>query len=145
MDRMELRMDAQRFAALVDAYGAESRRWPAAERDAARAFAAEQPHACEPLLAAGRETDSLLSSVPVVVPGRKLRKAIMESAPKPRRRAMPEWMWLPGAGLAAACAAGAVFGAVLTRQVAAETPADAVLAMNAESVANDASDVTEAL
>ena len=38
-------MNAERFASLLDAYGAEPRRWPDAERDAAQAFARADPRA----------------------------------------------------------------------------------------------------
>ena len=38
-------MTSERFLALVAAYGADARRWPEAERAAARAFAATEPDA----------------------------------------------------------------------------------------------------
>jgi len=53
-------MDLARFGALLEAYGAEPSRWPAAERAAAEAFAVEHPNAVSPLLREARALDAAL-------------------------------------------------------------------------------------
>lgn len=127
-------MNAERFEQLAAAYGGDLKRWPAAEREAAQAFAARDPGVSERLLFEARQIDAALnaSSMPEVSP--ELRARVLQSAPKARRskadRGLPWWVWAPGAGLAAACAAGAIFGAVVTAQFAGETRADTVIAVN---------------
>jgi hypothetical protein len=111
-------MDARRFEALLDAYGAEPRRWPAAERSAAEAFArtADGPA----LLAAGAEVDDWLAMSATPQPSAALREAVLAQAPRPDlRNGLTAWWtplrgWAPGAGLAAAGLAGVLFGATLT-------------------------------
>ncbi|MDX2275352.1 MAG: hypothetical protein NW206_07855 [Hyphomonadaceae bacterium] len=53
-------MNAERFKAIVEAYGADEKRWPEAERSAAMAFAA-RPEA-QKLLAEARALDALLDA-----------------------------------------------------------------------------------
>lgn len=101
-------MDRARFAALLDAYGAEPRRWPADERAQALAFAADDPGA-PALLAAAATLDALIDAGAPQPAGADLRDAIIGSARiKPVRRLA---LWWAGAGLGAALA-GAVAGAV---------------------------------
>jgi hypothetical protein len=56
-------MNAARFTALVDAYGARPARWPARERAAAEAFAASDP-AAKVLLADASQLDLALDRLP---------------------------------------------------------------------------------
>jgi hypothetical protein len=57
-------MTLERFAVIVDAYGAEPRRWPAAERESASALAASDPEAAA-LLAEARALDAGLDALPL--------------------------------------------------------------------------------
>jgi hypothetical protein len=140
-------MDRERFAALVDAYGADLRRWPEAERDAARVFRAAQPAVCEPLLAEAARIDAALDEIAALQPSAALRERILASAPRTRRplvslgrfrRAAP---WLaPGAGLAAACAAGAWLGVSASHTAETRMRADTVLVASADLSAGDSED-----
>lgn len=101
-------MNAARFAALLDAYGADPRRWPAEERAAALAFAADDP-AAPAMLAAAADLDGLIEMAPPQPADAALRDAIIASAgtgPPPRLS-----LWWAGAGLGAALA-GAAAGAL---------------------------------
>jgi hypothetical protein len=134
----EMNMDAARFRTLAAAYGADPRRWPQAEREAAAAFAAVSPEEAERALEAERGLDALLDAAPAAVPSAQLREAVIASAPRPRavRRHARGWFLLPGAGLAAACAAGALVGGVLAQHAVLDSRADSVLVAGAD--ANDA-------
>ncbi len=73
-------MNCERFAAIVEAYGAEPRRWPAAEREAARTFAASDAQAAA-LLAEALALDALLDVPPVPLPASAAsRRAAMPAA-----------------------------------------------------------------
>ena len=52
-------MTVERLQQLIEAYGADSRRWPEAEREAGRALLATQPHQASAIEAA-RDLDHLL-------------------------------------------------------------------------------------
>ena len=103
----------------------------------ALAFAAREPVLSERLLFEARRTDAVLDASAPPHVSADLRARILQSAPERRRaareRGLPWWVWAPGAGLAAACAAGALFGAVATAQFARDTQADTVLAANVET------------
>lgn len=64
-------MTPERFTALLAAYGGRSERWPAAEREDARAFAATYPSARDAMAAASR-LDATLTSWRVPGPGAAL-------------------------------------------------------------------------
>lgn len=122
-------MNAERFAALLEAYGAEPRRWPAAERSAGEAFAGGVEGRAA--LAAELELDSWLDASSAARPTHDLRMRVLAAAPKPgvwSRFAQP-WLraWAPGAGLAAAGLAGVVFGLALAGPQA-DSRGDALLA-----------------
>jgi hypothetical protein len=106
-------MDRQRFLTLVEAYGAEPRRWPAAERESAEAFARTDPEAAGALADAAALEAVLDASVPPQ-PSAATRRRILEAAPRRRRSAMDLGWWISGAGLAAAGVAGVVFGTTLS-------------------------------
>lgn len=61
--RIEQEMTPSRFQALTDAFGGNIERWPAAERESARAFAAQNVNAVAALTDA-RGLDRLLAMVP---------------------------------------------------------------------------------
>lgn len=111
-------MNPSRFEALISAYGAEPARWPAAERETALAFASAHPDAGA-MAEAERALDDALDAWKPQFPTMALRNAILAASPPFRRRVGwnwgPNWraVWLSGAGLAAACAAGALVGATL--------------------------------
>lgn len=70
-------MNLERFAVIVDAYGADPRRWPAAERDAAQAFATTDARASV-LLAEALALDAGLDALPIPEPASAaLRRAAM--------------------------------------------------------------------
>lgn len=97
----ERKMDQERFDAIVAAYGANPRRWPAEEREAAQAFA--QAHGVD-LSEAGR-IDALLDLAPrAAAPSDLLQARILRAMPK---------RGVPMARIAAALAACAVFGLVI--------------------------------
>lgn len=113
----EVPMTGGRFEAILDAYGADPRRWPDAERAAALAFAAADSGA-PALLAAAADLDGAIHQAapdPAAAPLREAIVASARSAP-PRRRPL----WWAGAGLGAAlagAAAGAVTVAVMAPRV----------------------------
>jgi hypothetical protein len=125
-------MNAERFERLLDAYGAEARRWPAAEREAAAAFAATAEG--QAAMAEARELEMLLDAAPALQPSHDLRSRVLAAAPRERSG----WagglrgrlgFWASGAGLAAAGLAGVLFGATLSRpEVGAESGAELLLA-----------------
>nr|WP_206955643.1 hypothetical protein [Trinickia acidisoli] len=112
-------MTPQRFAQIVDAYGADPHRWPEGERAAACAFAQAYPHEAQARLAAAAALDACLSADTVAPAGRSLQRRIVASAGaastasrRPARGARPGRWWLPGAAIAGAGVAGLVAGAM---------------------------------
>ena len=125
-------MDLARFEALAAAYGGELSRWPNAERDAAHAFQAREPELAAQLLHAEDDLDDALHAWRGAAPSTDLRTRVLASAPKPgAAKARGRWMWLTGAGLAAAGVSGIMFGAVLFTAVSSDIQADALVAQAA--------------
>lgn len=127
-------MTAERFLALVAAYGADARRWPEAERAAAQAFAVAEPERARAALADADATDALLCASRAAPPSMPLRDRVIASAADAglkAKRAGRAWLdrltWAFGAGWAAAACAGVVAGVVMTGQLTADAQADAVL------------------
>jgi hypothetical protein len=139
-------MDAVRFEHLASAYGGDLRRWPVADREGATVFAAENRALSERLLFEARQIDAVLETVTSAAPSMALRDRVLAGAPKsrPRERRRAGWFWLPSAGFAAACAAGAILGVIVIERVSASSNADTVLAANAEPGWSDA-DSTETM
>ena len=73
-------MDTNRFAELLDAYGADPRRWPAAERAAALALAQASTEARR-LLEEATSVDALLAAPPGITPSSDLAARIMAQLP----------------------------------------------------------------
>ena len=128
-------MDASRFEQLASAYGADFRRWPAAEREAAVAFATEHRTESERLLFGARMIDAALDTVAAPQPTYDLRQQVIATAPPPRPRRLRAnvWFWIPSAGVAAACAAGALVGVLAMDRASATSSADTVIAANADA------------
>jgi hypothetical protein len=135
-------MDATRFEALAAAYGADLRRWPETERDAARAFADTRADNASRLLDEARALDVLLDEVPAAIPSARLREAVIATAPRERRARARRWFLAPGAGLAAACAIGIVAGAMAAQYAATSVRADDVLVAAADQGDADAAEVS---
>ncbi len=141
-------VSAERFKAIVDAYGADPKRWPQAERAAALRFMTRNPLRAEVWLNEARDIDALLDvavepvtdaeievqslkvldrvlSKPVVTPNLNV---VSFPAPKPsaldRKRALP-LLWT-GIGLAA-CIAGASVGVKFGLSSIADVRAQTVL------------------
>jgi len=127
-------MTAERFRAIVDAYGADPGRWPAEERAAAQAWAAQHRAAAEALLNEAAPLDAWLADATVAAPGVALTRRIAASAPRPvRPRARLWWSGAAfvGAGLAG-CAAGAF--AMSVALLAGSAPAPSVAPPDAASL-----------
>jgi hypothetical protein len=107
-------MTPERFERLVAAYGAEPALWPAGEREAALALLADHPR-LQQVLDAERALDGALRAWTLPPVPARLRDGVLATAPKERGRWPAAWgrrgLWISGAGLAAACAAGVVVGA----------------------------------
>jgi hypothetical protein len=107
-------MNPERLDQLIAAYGAEPARWPAVERAEAEALLGADAAA----LHAARALDEALDAWRPQFPTMDLRNRILAAAPKPRGQGLVRgWarprLWLRGAGLAIACAAGVAVGATL--------------------------------
>jgi len=96
-------MDRARFEYLLDAYGADFRRWPLDERASAEAFARENAEALSALLNAAHALDAKLNLAGVAqAPSAGLSDRILAAAP--RARVMPKRTNFAPAGWAlAAC------------------------------------------
>lgn len=103
-------MTPERFHQIVEAYGAEPRRWPQPERAAAQAWAQAHRAQADALLAEAAGVDAWLAVDQVEPPGAALLARVLDSAPAqqavPRRR----WWW-SGAAMAGVGLLGGVTGA----------------------------------
>ncbi len=99
-------MDRERFETLLDAYGADFRRWPPETRADAAAYAARDAEAAA-LIAEARKLDAVLSVVSdAPAPSANLAARILAQAPRAQRGAFDRRAMF-------ALAACAVFGVVL--------------------------------
>lgn len=135
---MQNQISSERFEAIVDAYGADAQRWPQAERAAALLFMQQNPETARRVMAEARTLDGWLSAAEEVEPSAALQWGVLAhmmpadvtakvvpvpSTVRPRRR------WVAGGiGLAAACAAGIIFGVNVGLATTSEARAEAVLA-----------------
>lgn len=78
-------MDRERFDQLLEAYGADYRRWPEAERAAAEGFAAQQGAALGDALAGAHALDTALDAARPVPDTAALAARILAAAPQARR------------------------------------------------------------
>jgi hypothetical protein len=105
-------MTPERFAELAEIYGAELRRWPEEQREAAATYRKAYPREAEKALAAARKLDGALDRYAVSGPGARLVTAIVEAAPPLRAASRRMQFWRQGAGFAALGLAGALAGAL---------------------------------
>lgn len=109
-------MTPERFARIVDAYGANPSRWPIDERAAAKEFAKAHPDEARARLSEAAALDMFLAADIAEPASRSLQRRIIASANAPGRRplraARPARWWLPGAAIAGAGVAGLVAGAL---------------------------------
>lgn len=128
-------MNAERFSQLVDAYGADARRWPLAERAAAEAFRLAEPDAAARLLAEADAVDDLLHASPRSTVSHALRERVLAAAAEAGLKARRPLfgfrpgrvVWLSGGAFAAAACAGVIAGQTMTTHLTADAQADAVL------------------
>lgn len=126
-------MTATRFNDLAEAWGGDLRRWPEAERSAARAFAEVAPLEAGRMLAEADALDAMLEASPRPGVSAALRDRVVAAGPRGRGAAGVSWpslrklMWLGGAGWAAAACAGVVFGTNLGGHLADQQRADAIV------------------
>ncbi|OZI66892.1 hypothetical protein [Bordetella genomosp. 11] len=118
-------MTPERFRTIVDAYGADVRRWPEAERAAAQAWASAHRIQADRILAQAAPLDAWLDSHAVAPPARAMFDRIVAGAPARH----PFWrrsrVWWSSAVFAGVGAAGAFAGACavsLSMMVAAAPP-----------------------
>jgi len=111
-------MTPERFRVLLDSCGADLRRWPAAERDAAHALLASDPAGVRVAYAEAAMLDRDLDAHEIAAPGAALidRIAAAAGSAASAGRARPWWrvepFW-PRAGWALTGMAGAVAGALV--------------------------------
>lgn len=111
-------MNQARFSELLDAYGADLERWPAAERGPAQAWLSASPESRSLRLQAAL-LDDALDQYTLAPPAAALRQSLLGAAVVPRQRSWREslaelWRDLGGWHLAApAFAASLALGAVL--------------------------------
>jgi hypothetical protein len=127
-------LTAERFNALVSAYGADVRRWPEGERTAAQTYLAAEPGAARVVLAEADALDALLHAAPTPQVSATLRGRVIASAAEAGLKARRHGrVWLDrlalvlGAGWAAAACAGVAAGVIMTGHLTADAQADAVL------------------
>lgn len=125
------RVDLERFAAIVDAYGADADAWPAEERAGALALLEVSAKAVE-LRAEAARLDGFLDELPELAPSVALSERILEEAPAPARGWTERWAqvvdavwpfgpsWQPVAALATAAVLGITFGLVMPESSAPE-------------------------
>ncbi|HVW57704.1 MAG TPA: hypothetical protein VHC00_18670 [Rhizobiaceae bacterium] len=105
-------MTPERFAELVEIYGAELRRWPEEQREAASACMKKHPKETARALQAARMLDETLDRYAVPGPGARLTTAIIDASPPLRAAARRIRLWRQGVGFAALGLAGALAGAL---------------------------------
>jgi hypothetical protein len=120
-------VDLDRFAELVDAYGAEPSAWPERERPGALRLLEHSEEAVR-LLEEAAELDSWLADVVEVEPSMALRDRILDATPRPRRTWAERWAhvaeavwpfgpsWQPATALAASVVLGLTFGFTLPQE-----------------------------
>ena len=132
-----MEMDLQRFAAIVESYGAQPQRWPATERAAAESLLRESA-AARALLDEATAVDRLLDAVPPLTPTPDLRAAVLAGASRRPRSSLTDrlaaaWQelfgelggWrIAGTVLAASLVLGVLTGGLLSNLTSGETSPD---------------------
>ena len=101
-------MTPEQFRTLAAIYGANLKRWPGPDCEAAQKMAA-LPELQAALDEAGM-LDTLLASHEVAPPSRELAERLAAKAMPERNSLWPRWAWLSGVGFAGAGMAGALAG-----------------------------------
>lgn len=104
-------MTPERFHQIVEAYGADPRRWPQQERAAGEAWAAAHRVGADAALADAAGIDAWLAADKVDPPGAALQQRIIGSAPVRRPGAPRRKLWWSGAAVAGVGVLGGVAGA----------------------------------
>jgi hypothetical protein len=106
-------MTPERFHQIVEAYGAEPRRWPSHERAAAQAWAQLHRDEADAVLNAAADLDAWLAADKVDPPGAALQQRILGAAPvrQPVQRMPRRRLWWSGAAVAGVGLLGGVAGA----------------------------------
>jgi len=125
-------MDGGRFETLAQTYGADLRRWPPDERDAAREVRETHPELWTAALAEADALDVLLDFFVAPAASPALQARILARAPRGRAQARARWLagFGVGAALATSCAAGLAAGlavaptAFVRERLASTDPAD---------------------
>ncbi|MDX8453115.1 hypothetical protein RFM98_10140 [Mesorhizobium sp. VK9D] len=115
-------MDAERFAALADAYGSALHRWPPAEQAAALLFAGTEEGSA--ILRRAVRLDALLDRHSVEAPSSALYGTIVARGTADVRQGRRQRFWWLGFGLAGIGLAGAVAGLALMTVVTPDAPSD---------------------
>lgn len=117
IDRARDRDALIRFETMLDAYGAEPRRWPADRRAEAEALLLRSPEA-RALRESAARLDSFLDKAAVEPAPAHLVGRVLAAAPRPRAaRGLSHWMaglWKPAIGLAFAAVLGVALGGVVS-------------------------------
>lgn len=135
-------MTIERLKVLTEAYGADQRRWPQAEREAAQVIAAGDP-AARGLLFHADQTDAALDASPRPAVSTALRDRVLASAvaagltPRQARKVWDRLVVWFAAGWAAAACAGVVAGVNLTGHLTADDRTDAVLSQSMLGAVDD--------
>jgi hypothetical protein len=104
-------MTPERFQTIVDAYGADPRRWPDAERAAAEAWAELHPAEAHAALAESAGLDAWLADHTVAPPDRAFVERVVAAAPVRRPARQRARLWWQGAAFAGIGLAGGLAGA----------------------------------
>jgi hypothetical protein len=103
-------MTPERFHQIVAAYGADARRWPEREREAAQAWARAHRVEADAVLSDAAGLDAWLAADQLEPPSLELQRRIIDGAPS--RRPAPRWrLWWSGAAVAGVGLLGGVAGA----------------------------------
>jgi hypothetical protein len=114
-------MTPERFQAIVEAYGADARRWPAAERESALEWAGRHRQEADALMADSAWLDACLASDLAAPPSDALFARVVAAAPASAGRQdagrhaakkSRRWVWWSGAAFAGAGLAGGLAGAL---------------------------------
>ncbi|KAA1008197.1 hypothetical protein FVF58_22895 [Paraburkholderia panacisoli] len=103
-------MTPERFHQIVEAYGADPRRWPMQERAAAQAWAQSHRAEAVAVLSDAAGLDAWLAADKIDPPGAALQQRIVERAPV-RRPAARRRLWWSGAAVAGVGLLGGAAGA----------------------------------
>jgi hypothetical protein len=106
-------MTPDQFRTLTETYGADPRRWPAEDREAALAFMKSHPAEARAALAEASLLDGMLDRHVVAMPARELREHIISSAPVAPAVWQHARLWWQGAAIAGLGIAGALAGALM--------------------------------